>query len=118
MPRKAIEASARRFAAFLREGRDQDFARPLTRRYCSSMPVPITGFALASGALYGRRLAHRQPRAGHRHRRRADIASLRRGGGDGGVHGMGRTGGNSTTAPIVFGRIADTEAAAPGWRGE
>jgi urocanate reductase len=113
IPDHALAATAERFSGFLSAGSDVDFARPLT-----SAMLP-----LANGPFYailhwpavhftsgGLRI---DPRA-----RVIDIWGVpiprlyAAGENTGGIHGMGRVGGNSTAAPIVFGRIAGAEAAA------
>lgn len=113
IPGDALEATARRFSGFLAGGSDLDFARPLT-----SAMLP-----LAAGACYA--IPHwpavHFTAGGVRINPRAQVIDLQgapiprlyaAGEVTGGIHGMGRVGGNSTTAPVVFGRIAGTEAAA------
>ncbi|MSP01733.1 MAG: FAD-binding protein [Acetobacteraceae bacterium] len=113
VPGDAIEATAGRFSVFLEERSDLDFARPLT----SAMPP------LSAGAYYAipRWPAVHFTAGGIRINPRAEVIDIHgtpiprlyaAGEVTGGIHGMGRVGGNSTTAPIVFGRIAGTEAAA------
>lgn len=113
IPREILAATAQRFAEFLAAGQDQDFARPL---HSALLP-------LDSGPFYGipRWPAVHFTAGGLRIDNRARVidingASIPRlyaaGEVTGGIHGMGRTGGNSTAAPIVFGRIAGAEAAA------
>ena len=112
-PGERLEATARRFSGFLAGGSDLDFARPLT-----SAMLP-----LAAGACYA--IPHwpavHFTAGGVRINPRAQVIDLQgapiprlyaAGEVTGGIHGMGRVGGNSTTAPVVFGRIAGTEAAA------
>ncbi len=110
---EAIEATTKRFVGFLASGQDQDFARPL-----SSALLPLDG-----GPYYGipRWPAVHFTAGGLRIDTHAQVIDINgapiprlyaAGEVTGGIHGMGRTGGNSTTAPIVYGRIAGTEAAA------
>jgi fumarate reductase flavoprotein subunit len=107
-----LDATVRRFAGFLAAGTDEDFARPL-----STALVPFD-----HGPYYAipRWPAVHFTAGGLRIDAQARVIDLRgapiprfyaAGEVTGGIHGMGRTGGNSTTAPIVFGRIAGTEAA-------
>lgn len=109
----ALTATAQRFCGFLATGSDADFARPLT-------PAMLP---LADGPYYA--IPHwpavHFTAGGLRIDARARVLDLwgapiprlyAAGEVTGGIHGMGRVGGNSTTAPIVFGRIAGAEAAA------
>lgn len=108
----ALEETAQRFAGFLAAGIDRDFGRPLTpemlplaRGPCYAIPhwpaVHFTSGGLRIDAaarvidIWGRPIP----------------LLFAAGEATGGVHGMGRVGGNSTTAPIVFGRIAGRNAA-------
>jgi len=113
IPGTAIAATAQRFARFLAEGQDQDFGRPLT-----SALLPLD-----AGLYYGipRWPAVHFTAGGLRIDNRARVIDINgapiprlyaAGEVTGGIHGMGRTGGNSTTAPVVYGRIAGSEAAA------
>ena len=112
VPGPALSETAERFCGFLAAGNDSDFARQLT----------ATMLPLAEGPFYG--IPH-WPAAhftagGLRVDARARVIDLwgepiprlyAAGECTGGIHGMGRVGGNSTTAAIVFGRIAGGEAA-------
>ncbi|MBV8888964.1 MAG: flavocytochrome c [Alphaproteobacteria bacterium] len=113
IPAAGLAATARRFSGFIAAGRDADFSRPLT----PTMP-PLT-----SGPCYA--IPHwpavHFTAGGLRIDARAQVIDLQgtpiprlyaAGEVTGGIHGMGRVGGNSTTAPIVFGRIAGAAAAA------
>jgi len=113
IPGKTIETTAQRFVGFLAPGQDKDFARPLT-----SALLPLD-----AGPYYGipRWPAVHFTAGGLRIDSRARVIDIdgapiprlyAAGEVTGGIHGMGRTGGNSTTAPIVYGRIAGAEAAA------
>jgi urocanate reductase len=110
---ETIVATVQRFAEFLATGQDQDFARPLT-----SALLPLD-----AGPYYGipRWPAVHFTAGGLRIDTRARVIDINgapiprlyaAGEVTGGIHGIGRTGGNSTTAPIVYGRIAGAEAAA------
>jgi fumarate reductase flavoprotein subunit len=117
IPGKAIEASAQRFAAFLGEGRDQDFARLLTPALLRLDAGPYYGIPRWPAVHFTAGGLRIDTRARVIDINGAPISRLYAAGEvTGGIHGMGRTGGNSTTAPIVFGRIAGTEAAALGRR--
>jgi len=113
IPGAALAATAERFCGFLAAGNDADFARRLT-------PAMLP---LADGPYYA--IPHwpavHFTAGGLRIDERARVIDLwgrpiprlyAAGEVAGGIHGMGRVGGNSTTAPIVFGRIAGAEAAA------
>jgi urocanate reductase len=113
IPGETFEATAQRFARFLAAGQDLDFARPLT-----SVLLPLD-----AGPYYGipRWPAVHFTAGGLRIDNRARVIDIdgapiprlyAAGEVTGGIHGMGRTGGNSTTAAIVYGRIAGAEAAA------
>lgn len=108
----ALAATAERFRGFLAVGGDGDFARPLA-------PTMLT---LTAGPFYA--IPHwpavHFTAGGLRIDARAQVIDLwgkpipglyAAGECTGGIHGMGRVGGNSTTAAIVFGRIAGSEAA-------
>ena len=112
IPGAALTATGERFRSFLAADNDSDFARPLTP----------TMLPLADGPYYG--IPHwpavHFTAGGLRIDARARVIDLwgkpiprlyAAGECTGGIHGMGRVGGNSTTAAIVFGRIAGREAA-------
>ncbi|HJU16333.1 MAG TPA: flavocytochrome c [Stellaceae bacterium] len=113
LPGAALAETARRFDGFLAAGSDSDFARPLRPGM-----LPLT-----EGAYYA--IPHwpavHFTAGGLRIDPQARVIDLwgrpiprlyAAGEVAGGLHGMGRVGGNSTAAPIVFGRIAGREAAA------
>ncbi|HUA55558.1 MAG TPA: flavocytochrome c [Candidatus Sulfotelmatobacter sp.] len=113
MPDAALATTAARFAGFLAAGTDADFARPLTATMlpladgpCYAVPHwPAVHFT--SGGL------RINPRAQVIDIWGAPIPRLYAAGEvTGGIHGMSRVGGDTTAAPIVFGRIAGTRAAA------
>lgn len=113
IPDHALAATVERFTGFLSAGSDADFARPLT-----SAMLP-----LANGPFYAIRHwpAVHFTSGGLRIDPRARVIDIwgvpiprlyAAGEITGGIHGINRVGGNSTAAPIVFGRIAGAEAAA------
>ncbi|MGH7039694.1 MAG: FAD-dependent oxidoreductase [Stellaceae bacterium] len=121
----ALAAAARRFSEFLAVGSDADFARPLAPAMLPLGDGPCYAIAhwpavhFTAGGLRIDAWARVIDLWGAPIPRLYAVGEVA-----GGVHGMGRVGGNSTTAPIVFGRIAGAEAAAQpplasmaGWRG-
>jgi len=113
IPGSALETEVRRFVGFLAARHDEDFARPLG----AALLLPLD-----TGPYYAipRWPAVHFTGGGLRIDTRARVIDIHgapiprlyaAGECTGGIHGLGRTGGNSTTAPIVFGRIAGSEVA-------
>jgi fumarate reductase flavoprotein subunit len=113
MARNALAATARRFAGFLGAAADADFGRPLTASMLPLADGPCYAVPHWPAVHFTSGGVRIDPQARVIDIWGAPIPRLYAAGEvTGGIHGMSRVGGDTTAAPIVFGRIAGSAAAA------
>ena len=112
MPAKALEDTVRRHNAFIQNGTDTDFNKPITPAMVPLNQGPFYGFAQWPAIHHSMGGLRIDPQARVIDIRGEPIPRLYAAGEVcGGIHGANRLGGNAIPDCIVFGRIAGINAA-------